>query len=533
MVSSSVLLADIPLSINGDYLSDLVIGVADEDIGSIQDAGMVNIIYATPNGLSSDNDQGISQNESGVSGDSNTTDWFGDSVALGDFNHDGYVDMAVGIIGENVDGVSGAGAVHIFYATQSGIDTFGDKIWTQNSSQQQPDGSIVMIDGEAEQNDFFGDVVITGDFNGDGYDDLAVGVQHEDIGSEQDAGAVNVLYGSSNGITAKNNQIWSQTKSSDDIEGGSEQSDHFGYSLCSGDFNGDGYDDLAVGVPDEQTAGYNSGGAVNVIYGSSSGLSATGNIYIHLGSLGLSGGESNDQFGFSLTSGNFNGDSYMDLAVGSIRRDVSGVNSAGMVSIIYGDKNGLDQMHNTMLYHNSTASSPTEAFDQFGWILSSGDFDGDKYDDLVVGIPFKDSGTISNSGAIEIFYGDHSGINTSSSFFEQRTSDIGLSPDANDHFAQTLASGYFNNDKYMDIAIGIPNKAYDGHTEAGAVHILYGSTSGISVTNYQFWTQNTAGIEGMVEDNDRFGSALAATPPRDIQKASNNSIIPIIFYLLN
>ncbi len=532
MVTSNVIVADTPISINGDHLSDLVIGVANEDIGTIQDAGAVNIIYADASGLSENNDQGFDQDTSGISGDANASDWFGDSVALGDFNHDGFVDMVVGITGENVDGVSGAGAIHIFYATQNGIDTFGDKIWTQNSTQQKPDGSTAMVEGEAEQNDFFGDVVVTGDFNGDGYDDLAVGLQHEDVGTEQDAGAVNILYGSNSGVTAIGNQIWSQTQSPNDLEGGSEQSDHFGYSLCSGDFNGDGYDDLAVGVPDEQTDGYNSGGAVNIIYGSSAGLSATGNIYIHLGSLGVSTGEPNDQFGFSMIGGNFNGDAYMDLAVGSIRRDVSGINSAGMVSVVYGTKNGLDQTQHTMLYHNATASSPSKEFDKFGWALSSGDYDGNGHDDLAVGIPFKDSGSISASGAIEIFYGYHSGIDTSSSFFDQTTASIGLTANTNDHFAETLASGYFNDDKYMDIAIGIPNESYDGHPEAGAVNILYGSASGIAVAGHQYWTQDTFGIEGMVEDYDNFGSSLAAIPPRDVQKVSN-TIVPILFYLLN
>ena len=41
------------------------------------------------------------------------------------------------------------------------------------------------------------------------------------------------------------------------------------------DFNGDGKDDLAIGVPGEDVGSTINGGAVQVLYGSSSGLSST------------------------------------------------------------------------------------------------------------------------------------------------------------------------------------------------------------------------------------------------------------------
>ena len=48
------------------------------------------------------------------------------------------------------------------------------------------------------------------DFNGDGYTDLAVGVPSEDVGHKEQAGAVNVLYGSQFGLTAAGDQHWTQ-----------------------------------------------------------------------------------------------------------------------------------------------------------------------------------------------------------------------------------------------------------------------------------------------------------------------------------
>ena len=89
---------------------------------------------------------------------------------------------------------------------------------------------------------------VQGDFNGDGFADLAVGAPGEDLGSP-DAGAVNVLYGSAAGLTSAGNQFWHQN--SPGIAERADAGDLFGSALAAGDFNGDGFDDLAIGVPAE------------------------------------------------------------------------------------------------------------------------------------------------------------------------------------------------------------------------------------------------------------------------------------------
>ena len=42
---------------------------------------------------------------------------------------------------------------------------------------------------------------LQGDFNGDGYADLAIGVPHESVNGDEEAGAVNVIYGTTSGLT--------------------------------------------------------------------------------------------------------------------------------------------------------------------------------------------------------------------------------------------------------------------------------------------------------------------------------------------
>ena len=49
-----------------------------------------------------------------------------------------------------------------------------------------------------------------------------------------------------------------------------EESDQFGSALAAGDFNGDRFDDLAVGAPSETVGAAQSAGAINVLFGSAS-----------------------------------------------------------------------------------------------------------------------------------------------------------------------------------------------------------------------------------------------------------------------
>ena len=104
-----------------------------------------------------------------------------------------------------------------------------------------------------------------------------VGVPSEDVGDTYDAGAVNVIYSNAAGLTSDGNQFWHQD--SPGIEGMAEDSDWFGKALASGDFNGDGAADLAIGVPYEDlVAGADAAGMVNVLYAGGSGvLGAAGN----------------------------------------------------------------------------------------------------------------------------------------------------------------------------------------------------------------------------------------------------------------
>jgi hypothetical protein len=135
---------------------------------------------------------------------------------------------------------------------------------------------------------------VRADFNGDSRADLAIGAPRENDAS----GVVHVLYGSPTGLTASGSQLWSQD--SPGIAGVAEPFDQFGWALATGDFNGDGRTDLAVGAYSEN----DFAGVVQVLYGSPTGLTAAGSQLWSQDSPGIIGvAESTDFFGGALAAG--------------------------------------------------------------------------------------------------------------------------------------------------------------------------------------------------------------------------------------
>jgi hypothetical protein len=265
---------------NQDGFADLAASAPIEAVSSISGAGAVSILYGSTAGLTTKGGRLFTQ----VGGAVERGDGFGAAVAAGDFNHDGFADLAVGAPDEDVGSISGAGAVSVLYGSRAGLTPSGGRLFTQ-------------VGGAIEAFDFFGNAVAAGDFNHDGFTDLAAGAPNEDVGGIPDAGAVSVLYGSGAGLTSGDGRLFTQ------VGGAIEPADRFGAALAAGDFNDNGFADLAVGAPAEDVGSIGQAGAVSVLYGSTAGLTPSGGRLFTQNSPGVPGvSEPYDFFAEALTA---------------------------------------------------------------------------------------------------------------------------------------------------------------------------------------------------------------------------------------
>jgi hypothetical protein len=416
---------------NRDGFADLAVGASHEDIGTLSDAGAVNVLYGTPMGLTGTGSQYFTQDSPGVGSAAGERDFFGLALAAGDFDHDGFADLAIGAPFEWVGTLSDAGVVNVLYGSASKLTGVGSQTFTQNSPG---------VGSSAEPNDLFGAALAAGDFNHDTFDDLAVGVPVEDVGTTVAAGAVNVLYGSADKLTGFGSQTFTQDSPG---VGSSPEDDQFGNALAAGDFNHDGFADLAVGVPFEDINTILDAGAVNVLYGSASKLTGVGSQYVTQNTPGVgSNAEPSDRFGFALAAGDFNHDGFADLGVGAPSDGVGRLRRAGIVNVLYGSASKLTGVGSQTFTQDSPGvGSAAEPRDLFGSALAAGDFNGDSFADLAVGAVFEDVGTAMNAGAVNVLYGASSGLTgTGSQYFTQNSPGVGSSAEEGDFFGDALAA---------------------------------------------------------------------------------------------
>jgi hypothetical protein len=431
---------------DGDGFDDLAVGIPGANIDSEDNAGAVYVIYGSEDGLANGTQQEFARGVNGVDGTSLEDEYFGQTLASGDFDHDGYADLAIAAPYAEVDGDPQAGTVNILYGRSSGLGIPGQEVITQDANGG--------AGTSAEPTDVFGYSLAAGDYDGDGIDDLAVGSPFEDNGEGYDnAGVVQVYYGESGATAASsglltggsvnNAQYWSAN--SEEVQGAMEAGEWFGYSLAAADFNGDGRDDLAVGIPHESHGSGPGtivhGGAINVFQGSATGLVSTVSkpAYLwHQESTGIIDEvAAMEQFGQSLAAGDFDNDGYADLAIGVPGNKLLDL-QIGATHLMFGSSSGLNTTGNRLLFDPVLA----EVGQWFGRSVTAGDYNGDGFVDLVVGAPRDNPDGVSedNSGSIFAFYSDDTGPvqNVYQNFWPGHLYLKGAA-DTNDYFGSALA----------------------------------------------------------------------------------------------
>ncbi|MFE1308546.1 VCBS repeat-containing protein [Streptomyces sp. NPDC058755] len=171
----------------GDVVSGAYWNTTTEKGAPVPDSGKggkVWVTYGSDGGPLTTSATGITQDTGNVPGTAEGNDFFGYELDLGDVNGDGFLDLAIGVAGENIGTATNTGAVTVLYGTANGLNT--------NSGAQFFAQSTAGVPGNDEDDDYFGQDVKLDDVTGDGRADLLVG-------STENAGNGAVTYLPSNG----------------------------------------------------------------------------------------------------------------------------------------------------------------------------------------------------------------------------------------------------------------------------------------------------------------------------------------------
>ena len=343
----------------------------------------------------------------------------------------------------------------------------------------------------------YGDGITSGDINGDGYDDVAVGAPAYEPG-----GAVFIYFGSATGPSLHADRILYGTGIG------------FGNRInCNGDINNDNFCDLIIGDP------FIGGGIVWIYYGSPTGVSDS--VKSQLQSI------SGMNFGYSVSNADVNDDGYSDVIAGyqaeADNRQIgalvylgsaSGINvqpawtasvpagtnyvgffwavsSAGDITndgfqdIIVGTFSGY-----ALIYFGADNKGMYESADiilsqpdnYFGYSVSSaGDINSDGFDDVAIGASY----------SAFLYYGTQNGLNINFSFL-------------NNGAYHTSSAGDFNDDGYGDLIT----------TDFGSgIYLYFGSSSGIKSSSYVFVDRATNISNGDI-NGDGITDIIGATEPR-------------------
>ncbi|HZE40483.1 MAG TPA: FG-GAP-like repeat-containing protein [Stackebrandtia sp.] len=361
-------------------------------------------------------------------------------------------------------------------------------------------------------------VATTSDFDGDGKNDLVM------QGSRPDSGEASVMVDYTSKLASK--ELYPS-----DAYG----TQGFGVGLATGDLNGDGFDDLAVGC--EQCDWEWSGATVSIFNGSSDGLKADSTVDTEIGSPqdAVAIGELNGAKGLDVASTNqgsgavvsskgddYWGDKHYDtklptddeypigaVAIGDVTGDGkpdlvlgSPTHSGGAVTVFPGP---VDEGNSQTV----KASDLGGTIGDLGAALAVADFTGDGKADILVGAPNSSTDTVA-CGAAVVLRGSASGISAKASqVIDQDTPGVPGVCESGDGFGASVAAGDLTGDGKPEAVVGVPNEGIDGHVLVGDYIELPHSPSGLTGTGSFGVSQKTTNVPGTVEARDYFSYALS------------------------
>lgn len=444
---------------NGDGYRDLAVGVPNGTANGHSSAGFVTVIPGSSSGAVAARRYLVSQESRGVPGGSEAADQFGAQLASIDLNSDGYAELIVAAPGEDIGFTENGGRVHILWGSSTGL------------------GRGTTSDGPLDVG-LGGRGLAIGDVTGDGRADIVT------AGSGEQETPVHVIKGPfSPGGT--------KTATSAGLQ------PHFGvtFGLALGDFDGDRRTDLALAY-----RGSNDDGTM-FLRGTSTGLKPVA-WYRQTTGASLAAGDFNaDGYGdlaYGVASSGVYDEGVSQYPVPS--------SVGGVLRILYGGPQGPAGTRPPVDFSQETPGVPgsgsadTELDDRFGSALTAADIDGDGYPDLGIGTPMESLGSAQYAGAVTVLYGTRTGIATTrAQSFTQGSSGISGDSEQEDVFGQAVRLRDLNGNVRPELIVGVPGEVDgipEGDDRSGRVLTLPGSTSGITGTGSKSYSATGLNLPG-------------------------------------
>ncbi len=414
---------------DGDGREDAAVSAVQKSVDGDGDDGAVFLLYGTSTGLQSaagKTDQ-IDLSVSGASAPDFPAANFGAEIAWGDFDGDCYDDLVVAAVREGV--ANDDHAVAIYRGGPQGPDPADAVFMTQLDNPSGDDPGR------------YGGSLAVGDFDADGQADLAIGAWGLN-------GQVDVHYG---GSDPHPSQLFDDAHPDidDDVD---DAVYNFGWTTAAGDFNCDGYDDLAMSY----------GAGMAVAYGSSQGLDGSGAwplVQLDYTTPGLATEVGALRRLNAMVVGNFNDDQAGEHACEDLVGTMTDGNwpQEGALVAMYGTATeGLQALSpsDDVIMASSLGLSDSTTFDD---AITVGRFDGDAFDDVAV----------SGGGAVHIVRGSSNGLITSFSASWERGEEL----PGTGGIGQGLGSGNYDGDAdgMHDLVLGAPYTRLGSLSEAGVI----------------------------------------------------------------